>query len=546
MSPRTEPSASGRLAALAAATLLASVLTYAAPVDPPSGAAAAAAGAAPAAASSVRAAGVTLPLAAATPPNPDAGDRGRLDRTIRFLQDAQNADGGFSGSVGGASDPLFTAWVALALAAGGVNPQDQRQPGGISAYDYLTAHAAQLSVTTDFERVLMVALAAGADPRNFGGRDLVGTILARQLPDGSFPYAEESRVGALNATAFAVIPLSVFDEPAIKRAVDRACEWLIATQQSSGSWVGNADLTASVIEALRAAGRQGTRAEAAAWNYLREQAFVPADGGFNEGDGGPEANSASTAWTVQGMWAAGIEPRTWLNASPGPLDFLATMQDPATGAVRWKASANVNPVWMTAYAAPAFAGYPLPIPAVARAAKVEEPETADSGVTSGGGGRGAPNFSRPEPQSQGTTTGGVRDTTQRQEDQGSTRQRSEDASEQQRTTSASNGASDAGVTRDVGAPAAARGPGKLEREQPAEAPATGEAGAAPQVAGTVVSAARGGADGSAQLATEAIAPGLISADQRRAGSLAAGLGSALALCLLLGMKIERDQLGARP
>ena len=64
----------------------------------------------------------------------------RLDNTVRFLESAQNSDGGFSanGEPEEASNPDFTAWVAIALAAAGINPQDQSQPGGASAYSYLS------------------------------------------------------------------------------------------------------------------------------------------------------------------------------------------------------------------------------------------------------------------------------------------------------------------------------------------------------------------------------------------------------------------------
>src|SRR5271156_2341584 len=57
-------------------------------------------------------------------------NRARLDDTVRFLQDAQSSEGGFSagGNPTEASDPDFTAWVALALAAAGINPRDQARP----------------------------------------------------------------------------------------------------------------------------------------------------------------------------------------------------------------------------------------------------------------------------------------------------------------------------------------------------------------------------------------------------------------------------------
>ena len=72
----------------------------------------------------------------------------RLDRTVRYLQDVQHGDGGFGE---GRSVFNFSAWAALALAADGVNPRDQRKPGGTDAYTYLTRHTAGLHQSTDFE-----------------------------------------------------------------------------------------------------------------------------------------------------------------------------------------------------------------------------------------------------------------------------------------------------------------------------------------------------------------------------------------------------------
>src|SRR5580700_7951843 len=63
-----------------------------------------------------------------------------LERTVRYLQNAQLESGGFAepGSEPGSD---FTAWVALALAAAGINPRDQTTAkqhwvGGHSAYAY--------------------------------------------------------------------------------------------------------------------------------------------------------------------------------------------------------------------------------------------------------------------------------------------------------------------------------------------------------------------------------------------------------------------------
>jgi hypothetical protein len=345
-----------------------------------------------------------------------------LDATVAYLQRVQNADGGFGGRPGGASDPTFSAWAAYALAAASINPQDQARPGGDDVFTYLTRHTATLAVTTDFDRVLLVALAAGTPAHDFGGLDLVARVLERQLPDGSF--AQKPGAGAINATIWSILPLSAVPEPAAGAAVDRAAAWLVGQQNTDGgfSWSrreakSNVDTTGAAVQALRAAGRGGSPAEQRALAFL--QTTQNADGGFPETGIGEESNTASTAWVVQGLWAAGIDPRTWRTPAGGdPLAFLASMQQP-DGSIRWKRSADLNPIWMTAMATPAFAGRWHPIPTVPRAVKPgAEPPPGTAGVGAGGGGEGAPLFSRPQPQSRGRRPGGVRRTRPRRRNPG--------------------------------------------------------------------------------------------------------------------------------
>ncbi|HEX7289927.1 MAG TPA: prenyltransferase/squalene oxidase repeat-containing protein, partial [Conexibacter sp.] len=241
-----------------------------------------------------------------------APDESRLDLTVRFLQDAQNADGGFGGTRGAPSDPTFSAWVALALAAAGINPRDQARPGGADAYAYLSAHAGVLSATTDFERAALVAVAAGASPRDFGGMDLVAAILARQLPSGAFAAQAGGATGYVNATAFALLPLSALRDPALDVALHRGADWLLSVQEPDGAWgfapgrEPSSDTTAAVLQALRAVGRGGTPQEARAWDYLR--ALRNPDGGYGFDAAHRESNTASTAWVAQAMWAAGRDP----------------------------------------------------------------------------------------------------------------------------------------------------------------------------------------------------------------------------------------------
>jgi hypothetical protein len=381
-------------------------------------------------------------LAVAATPNPVK--QGRLESTVRYLQDVQDPEGGF-GNTGEPPSQDFSAWVAFALAADGINPQDQAQPDGVDAYTFLLTHANQalpneickpVICTTAFERELLVVDAAGTNPHEFAGFDLVGEILGRQLPDGSFPFVPGGQ-GEVNDTIFAILALSLIREPAARAAVEHASGWLIAAQGPDGSWPaqrpklerGEVDMTGAAIEALNAAGLHNTRAEQKAIEYLH-QAQEP-DGGFPEFPEEGESNVASTAWAVQGIWSTGGNPEAWLEG-PGlePLSYMASLQQP-DGHIKWRKSQDVNGVWMTAYVAPAFAGQALPIAPVPRAVKsdpvapstaVAPSATADTaetgngglsaqkgaGVIAGGGGREAPLFSRPLAQSQGNTPGGTR------------------------------------------------------------------------------------------------------------------------------------------
>lgn len=367
---------------------------------------------------------------------PDATAAATLDRSIRFLQDAQNLDGGFGGSRGAPSDPGFSAWAAYALAAAGINPQDQAKPGGIDVFTYLTRHTAVLDQTTDFDRVALVALASGTSPSDFGGVDPLGTILSRQLSNGSFPQPAGGTSGWINSTIWSIFPLSAIQRPDAEAAVQRAADWLLTQQRPDGSWPSfsptswsDADMTGAAIQALNAAGRHDTEAEQLAFEYLRGAQLD--DGGF-EATPGAGSNSATTAWVIQGMWSAGLDPRSWMTPSDNePLVYLASLQRP-DGSIGWTADDDLNSLWMTAQVGPALAGRAYPLPAVPRQLKAPpraEPEQAraagevprasrrgqggfqvqrGAGVIAGGGGRGAPLFSAPQPQSGGATARGSR------------------------------------------------------------------------------------------------------------------------------------------
>lgn len=357
--------------------------------------------------------------------------RATLDRTVRYLQEAQQANGGFGAS--GEPSQITSAWTALALAAAGTNPQDQARPGGVDAHAYLVSHyrqgieeseCAPLTCTTTFERELMVVNAAGTDPHDFGGVDLVRGLLDRARPDGSFPHVPGGQPG-VNDTIFAIFALAPVQEAVAQAPIQRAADWIEAAQLDGGGWAWSAgssrdevDMTGAAIQALVAAGRAGSAAVQEGVAYLH--AAQNPDGGFPEFPGNPESNVASTAWAVQAVWAVGENPEDWLTGSgeptEEPLDYMESLQEP-DGHIRWKRGQDLNGIWMTAYSTTAYTGNSWPIPAAPRALEPPPAQQAGPGgsgaqlgpgVIAGGGGRGAPLFSRPQPQSRGRTPGGAR------------------------------------------------------------------------------------------------------------------------------------------
>jgi hypothetical protein len=372
--------------------------------------------------------GPLLAAPAAAAPNP--ANQASLDRTVRYLEEAQLPSGGFAAA--GEPSQITSAWTTIALAAAGVNPRDQRRAGGVDAFSYLASNyrqgvgeteCAPLACTTTFERELMVVNAAGADPHGFGGVDLASELLGRVRPDGSFPHVPGGQPG-INDTIFAVFALAPIQEPAAQAAIGPAADWIESVQLADGGWAWSAtssrdevDMTGAAIQALIAAGRGRDGAVEAGIAYLRE-AQNP-DGGFPEFPGNPESNVASTAWATQAIWAVGENPESWRSGSGGateePLDYMESLQQP-DGHIRWRSGQDLNGIWMTAYCSVALGGHTWPIPAVARSqdpAGTPQPgegegAQAGGGVIAGGGGRGAPLFSRPQPQSRGRTPGGAR------------------------------------------------------------------------------------------------------------------------------------------
>jgi len=300
-----------------------------------------------------------------------------------YLLSAQNPDGGFGPAPGQPSSALYAGWAALGLAAGGENPQDVQRDGH-SAIDYILASLAANTDPGSIERTILVVHAAGLSPDSFGGRNLVAALDRDMGRNGS--VSDQT-----NLTAFAVLALRAAD--AGPSPVMLA--WLVRQQDSDGGFnfatrggESDVDDTGAVLEALAGAGGSAaSRARARAVHYIRAQ--QDRDGGFPS-QPGSGSNAQSTAFAVQGLIAAGVDPASLhRHGSPSPLDYLRSLIA-GNGHVEYSRGSNETPTWVTGEALMALDGKPLPLAPVARAERV-------------GQGSAHPLGSRPTPARHATT-----------------------------------------------------------------------------------------------------------------------------------------------
>ena len=262
-----------------------------------------------------------------------------------YLLTAQNADGGYGGGPGQASTELFSGWAALGLAAEGYNPRDVKR-GTQSLIGYLRAAAPSESDPGSLERTILDVAVAGLDPTNFGGRDLVADLQRDIARNGS--VADQT-----NLTAFAVLALRA----AGVAPQAHTLRWIVRQQDRDGGFnfstagaVSDVDDTGAVLEALAGSPRRATSRAVA---FIERQ--QDRDGGF-PASAGAGSNAQSTAWAVQGLVAAGVAGTPVRRANSYLESLIA-----ADGHVQYSRSSDQTPVWVTAEAAMALAGKPLPL-----------------------------------------------------------------------------------------------------------------------------------------------------------------------------------------
>jgi Prenyltransferase and squalene oxidase repeat len=142
-----------------------------------------------------------------------------------WLQAQQRPSGGFGAEAGREAGAEMTSWAMLALAAVGRNPLDVASSGK-SPIDFLRSHLDEVDDAGDVARTILALEAAGVDPRDFGGENLVEHLLGERRQSGAYQ-------GWPATSAYAVLALRA---AGANDATAKTVEWLRKVQGKDGGW----------------------------------------------------------------------------------------------------------------------------------------------------------------------------------------------------------------------------------------------------------------------------------------------------------------------
>ncbi|MDF1512363.1 MAG: terpene cyclase/mutase family protein [Anaerolineae bacterium] len=298
-----------------------------------------------------------------------AAGQPQTEGALVWLQSALEEDGGFSNGYSPGSDYGTTVEVILAVTAAGQDVSQWQSSAGLSPLDYVATQVAggELTSAGSLAKALLVAVATGQNPRDFGGKDLVTELTALQ-DTGTGLYGD-----TLFAHAYAVLALRNAGQPISQSAVNA----LTSQFTDDGAWAlfggktpGTADTntTALVMQALAAAGERD--AAAGALPYLHR--MQNEDGGFpyqKPSNWGTDTDANSTAVVLQALYALDETMGDWAGSGTDPLGALTALWDMNSGAFYWQAAVPYANMLATAQAVQAVQGMSLVNLATVGAAK---------------------------------------------------------------------------------------------------------------------------------------------------------------------------------
>lgn len=280
---------------------------------------------------------------------------------LGWVAGQQQPDGSFAGF-----NPGATIDAVLAIALAGQDPNGYAV-GSNTPMTYLAAQAPAYAAqgASAAGKMTVGAVAGRANPRSFGGVDLVAAI------EGFYqPATGQYGGGSVWDQSLALLGLAATRQPIPADAVQR----LLSIAADGGGWGFSAnassadvDSTGLALQALAAAHVSGDNAAVqAGFAFLRS--VQNEDGGF-PGYGG-NTDPASTGLALQGLAAYGQNPRSldWTTTSSDgsasaltlhtPVETVMALQSPAGG---FPGFSGPNDPFSTYQALSGLTGQPLPI-----------------------------------------------------------------------------------------------------------------------------------------------------------------------------------------
>lgn len=286
--------------------------------------------------------------------------------TLEYLQNQQQADGGFPGLSEG-SDPGTTTRALIAMHAIAEDPAQFVSADGLTPRDYLLATYPgyisddnQLLFPGNAGLILAALSLSGMAPE-----DLSALLLDTLQEDGSFSTEAakdwNSGVATDLSQALAILGLAAHRDQIPTAAVD----YLLAKQLEDGTWDNgfgsDPDTTALVVVALLSTGQvdSDNAAIQKSFQYFRDTQLENA--GWRPGWDTASLNVDTTGWTTLALVSAGEDLANWQVDGNSPRDALQSAMQ-ADGSI---GEGFVN-VYSTVEALLGFAQQPLlePLPPV--------------------------------------------------------------------------------------------------------------------------------------------------------------------------------------
>ncbi|MGB3411624.1 MAG: hypothetical protein WBA45_10525 [Microthrixaceae bacterium] len=302
----------------------------------------------------------TVPPTTSVPPS---GAARALDRAVDWILDQFNSQGYMPVAGDPTSPDLGAGVIAVATLASlgkGAETARQRLDELESNFEtYVDEGAGDRPGA--LARVILAVVAAGGDPRDFGGNDLVSRLEATQQPDGLFGLQYAGFDGAfrqgLALSALSLVnppPTTITPGPGQTINDVPAVAWLLNQQCGDGSWLmfrastaGRCievpsmqiykDSNGSALAALGLAAVDATpRNDPAAW-FTSVRGL---DGGWGASPSGPTqvSDSNSTGLVIAALEALDEAPDS--TAYDTLLSFQIERPDPDEGAFMWRPSSR--------------------------------------------------------------------------------------------------------------------------------------------------------------------------------------------------------------